>query len=46
MWVYREGEEERGMEVWQPSPGIIPSHMSTSGFTWRLYRDKPWVKRG
>jgi len=41
-----EEEGEGGREAWRPSPGIIPSHLSTSDFTRRLYRDKPWMKRG
>lgn len=45
-WIYREGGEERGREVWRPSPGTIPPHISISEFTWRLYSDKPWVNEG
>jgi len=45
MWVSHEGEEGGGREAWRPSPGIIPSHLSTHEFTRRLYRDKPWMKR-
>lgn len=41
-----EEEGEGGRVAWRPSPGIIPSRVSTSDFTRRLYRDKPWMKRG